>query len=50
MRSRICVILSVVSCTNSGPTTRLSPTSAQHKGERHLRPYRASNGAAFMLV
>ncbi|MFS7980339.1 hypothetical protein Hanom_Chr10g00938291 [Helianthus anomalus] len=50
MRSRICAILSVVSCTSSGPTIRLSPASAQHRGDRHLRPYRASNGAAFMLV
>nr|GEZ09593.1 putative reverse transcriptase domain-containing protein [Tanacetum cinerariifolium] len=28
----------------------LSPTSAQQIGDRHLRPYNASNGAALMLV
>ncbi|MFS7945747.1 hypothetical protein Hanom_Chr06g00527801 [Helianthus anomalus] len=50
MRSQICMISLVVSCTSSGPTIRLSPASAQHKGVRHLRPYRALNGAAFMLV
>ncbi|MFS7913478.1 hypothetical protein Hanom_Chr02g00142251 [Helianthus anomalus] len=50
MRSRICIILSVVSCTNSGPTIRLSPASSQHKGDRHLRPYRASNVLSFSRI
>ncbi|MFS7984119.1 hypothetical protein Hanom_Chr11g00982761 [Helianthus anomalus] len=49
MRCRICAIFSVASTTISGPVIWLSPTSAQQRGDRHLRPYSASNGAACML-
>ncbi|MFS7941044.1 hypothetical protein Hanom_Chr05g00471551 [Helianthus anomalus] len=46
MRSRICMILSAVSWTSSGPTSCLSPAFAQHNGEGFER----CNLYAFMVV